>query len=476
MTGARSRMKLLAIGAVLVAATSCTPAPSVDRPRHVVLISLDTTRADRFGFYGNRTVRTPNLDRLAGQAIVLLDFMTVAPTTLASHTSLFTGNYPQTHGVPRNGFTVDDANVTLAETLAENGFTTAGFAASFALSARFGIAQGFQRYDESFDREGGVGGRMQNERDAASVTDAVLGYLDERPVPQRLFLFVHYFDAHAPYDAPAPYDRMYDPRGREGLPGWFQVARECTSRGGARTPDGERLALQYDAEISYMDHHVGRLIEGLKERDILDDALVVVTSDHGENFWEHDECFDHGWTTYQEAIRAVGILRMPRHGAAGRRIEELAATVDLYPTILGAVGIPQPRGIDGRAIDLFAKSPHGGHARFGQATKPWEEVETDSRWRNMSKARFVRKGPYKLIQIPYAGREELYDLATDPGEQANLLEGDLSPEVGARAGELRRKLEAWAASAHPLPSEFDPEQREETIERLKGLGYLGEGR
>jgi arylsulfatase A-like enzyme len=470
----------LVVAAVLplVGSTGCArhEVDAGPRARHVVLISLDTTRADQLGLYGNPTVRTPHLDRLAAESIVLDDFMTVVPTTLASHVSLFTGKYPHTHGTPRNGFLVHEQNVMLAEILRERGFATAGFAASFALDSRFQLAQGFDHWDERFERfawqEGHLG---QNERSAESVTGAVLDWLDRDGVPERLFLFAHYFDPHTPYEAPPPWDTLYDPSGREGLPDWVTVRREGLVRPGSENEIAARLARQYAAEISYMDHHVGRLLDGLRERGILDEALLVVTSDHGENFWEHGAVFDHGWTTYQTTMRGVGIIRLPGAGLAGSRIGGVAASIDVLPTVLAQLGIPAPDGIDGEAIDLARSVAEPlDRVRFGQATKPWQAVETDPRWTNMAKARCVRAGKYKLVQVPYAGLEELYDLEADPAEEVDLL-ADPATAAGTPAGRLREELEAWAASARPLPSRFDPSQRDETIERLRALGYLGGG-
>jgi arylsulfatase A-like enzyme len=470
---ARTAGLVLAVALPLAGLASCAGGGSeaVRPARHVVLISLDTTRADQLGLYGNPTVKTPHLDRLAAESVVLDDFMTVVPTTLAAHVSLFTGNYPHTHGTPRNGFLVNERNVMLPEILGEHDFVTAGFAGSFALEGRFDFAQGFEHYDEAFERFAGEGGRLQNERSAESVTQAVIDYLDRGEVPEHLFLFVHYFDPHAPYEAPPPYDTMYDPSGREALPDWKTVRHEGLVKPGSKDELADRLARQYAAEISYMDHHLGRLLDELRERGILDEALLVVTSDHGENFWEHGAVFDHGWSTYQTTMRGVGIIRLPGAALAGTRVGGVAANIDILPTMLDHLGIPLPDGIDGEAIDLERAEPLD-RVRFGQAAKPWQEVETDPRWTNMLKTRCVRSGKYKLVQVPYAGREELYDLESDPAEQVELL-ATSDPEAEAAARRLREQLEAWAASARPLPSRFDPSQREETIERLRALGYLG---
>ena len=439
---------------------------------HVVLISIDTARADHFSFLGSRSVRTPRLDAFAEEAIVFTDYMTVVPTTLASHTSLFTGKYPHHHGTPRNGFMVNRDNEMLAEVLKKAGFRTVGFAGSFALASRFDFAQGFDHYDEEFGILVGDGGADQNQRCASEVTDAVIGYLERTGIPRRLFLFVHYFDPHRPYAAPPPYDTLYDPRGRTGLPPVPVVKKHPDLSPEERRSFAARLALQYAAEISYTDEQVGRLLDYLAARGVLDDAIVVVTSDHGESMWEHGEEFDHGWKVYDSTMRAVCAVRLPGGAGGGRRVGGVVASIDVMPTILSCLGLEAPSDIDGEPVDLETLgSELPPRTRFGQATKPWKDVETDPRWRNMRKARCVREGRFKLIVTPFAGTEELYDLVADPGEVVNLLE-EPSPKIAALAAELREKLDRWAASASPLPSEFEPSQVEESIRRLRSLGYL----
>ncbi len=437
--------------------------------RHVVLISLDTTRPDHFGFLGNTWIRTPRLDVLAGESIVFTDVVTAAPTTLASHTTLFTGKYPHHHGTPRNGFTVNPDNEMLTEILQRAGFHTAGFLGSFALDSRFGFDQGFDHYDEQFVQLAGRAGVDQDQRPADQVTDAVLRYLDETGVPERLFLFVHFFDPHKPYLAPEPYETAYDPRGREGL-NPLLLARQAQD---PRMDIGRRQALQYAAEISYMDHHIGRLLDGLRERGILDQALLNITSDHGENLLDHEPHFDHGFTVYQSTMRAVWMLRLPGGARGGTRISRIVGSVDVLPTLLGLLELPLPPGIDGEAallqpaVEGVEQSPY-----FGQATKPYQQVETDPRWFNLRKARFVRDGRYKYIQTPFQGTEELYELDVDAGENVNLLRNP-TPAMRALADRLRGTLDRWAESADPLPSAFDSSQSEETLKRLRSLGYVG---
>jgi arylsulfatase A-like enzyme len=458
---------------VLLLPGGCAPrtAPG-EEVKHVVFISLDTTRADHFGFYGNPTVKTPNLDRLASEAIVLDDFMTVVLTTLASHTSLFTGKYPHSHGTPRNGFLVNEENVMLTELLRERGFHTAGFIGAYPLVRQFGFAQGFDHYDDSFELRTGADGVLRVERSAADVTDAVIEYLDQRDDPDNLFLFAHYFDPHYPYAPPAPYDTLYDPRGREGLPPWLELLELC--KRGDDSEDVRRTPLQYAGEISFMDHQIGRLLDALRERGILDEALLVITSDHGEHFTgrRFSVCFDHGWMPYQNEQRAVGLVRLPGARHAGIRITEPVANIDILPSVLAYLGIEPPPGVEGRPIDLDGAEAPSRQDRFSQAARPHANVETDPQWANLLKARSMRRGAYKLIQVPYLQQEELYDLARDPQETQNLL-AEPSPEVRGIAEQMRGELESWAASANPLPSHFVASMKDEVLRRLQALGYAG---
>ena len=412
------------------------------------MISLDTTRADHFGFLGDVQVTTPQMDALAEESIVFTDFMTVAPTTLASHTSLFTGTYPHHHGTPRNGFMVNPENEMLPEILKAEGFHTAGFAGSFALDRRFDFAQGFDHYDQEFALLTDQDGVDQNQRSATQVTDAVLGYLDEGGVPDRLFLFAHYFDPHRPYDAPPEFVERYDPEPAGDLPPIEDLKPRGRYPPDDKARHAERHIRRYAAEISYMDAELGRLFDGLRERDVLDNALLIVTSDHGETFLEHSEQFDHGAEVYQTTIRAVGLIRLPGAELGGTRVEQPASNIDLLPTALQWLGLTIPDGVDGAPIDLDAPDAGSPRRQFGQATKPVGDVEADQRWANMRKARFVRHGPFKFIQTPHRDTEELYHLLADPGERNDLLR-DPTAQARALADELRQALESWAASAAP---------------------------
>jgi arylsulfatase A-like enzyme len=232
-----------------------------------------------------------------------------------------------------------------------------------------------------------------------------------------------------------------------------------------------RHELAYAGEISYMDEHVGRLLDDLERRQVLDDALVVVTSDHGENFTEHPMFFNHGFSVFQTTIHGVCVFRLPQEMNGGSRVDGLVASIDVLPTILSVLGLEAPTGIDGEAVGLreIGDGP-APRTRFGQATKP-KSQETDPRWANIRKAQCIREGRYKFIEIPFMGREGLYDLTVDPGETRNLLQ-NASPETAVLARRLRSELREWTASANPLAADFEQRQLEETLERLRSLGYI----
>ena len=343
--------------------------------KHVIIISMDTTRADHLGCYGNQTVKTPNLDRIAAESVIFTDAMATAPTTLASHMSMMTGSYPHTHGVAANGYTIHPDNEMLAETLKEQGFSTAAFLGSFALGREFGFNAGFEVYDDQFDLLANIKDFDQDQRRAKEVTDAALEYVDGVSGDDPLFLFVHYFDAHSPFDPPAPYNEMYG--SEAGLRaatlarvGDAQVAHRVRN-GDTREPSmvligltremieqapgtpfgyDEDMAALYAGEVTYMDVHIGRLIDGLAVKGILDDALLIVTADHGETFWEHADAWNHGLFLYDTTVHVPMIVRLPPAAAATGEVSVPVSTVDIVPTVLDFLGIATGERVEGVSL------------------------------------------------------------------------------------------------------------------------------
>ena len=494
----------MALASVLLAFYWFAPTPKDGPGRsNVILISLDTVRADHLGCYGHPFIQTPSLDQLATDGVRFADVTSAAPTTLASHTSIMTGKYPHTHGAPRNGFVVHPQNVMLAETLKAAGFSTAAVIGSFALDRRFGFDQGFDDFDQTFDLEAVTDGVDQNQRRADRVTDAALAVLD-KPASQPRFLFVHYFDAHAPYDPPASFDALYA-AGRPACSGSLaEIASAVDEHHAAdleaslgqqrvlsegltlellqrRTagPLGmdEGLEARYCGEISYLDSHVGRLIESIKLRGLYENSLIVVTSDHGETMWEHADVWNHGLWVYDTTVRVPLIVKLPEGRQRGRVIDEPVSSIDIVPTVLRLLDVAEgakPEGVDLSPLLVGERLERG--VVFCEATQPYKGIESSEGWRNAMKPKCVRSGRWKYIAAPYLKFEELFDLGADPGERANLLAGAApEAEVWKQVSQFRELLKNWHQSASPLPSEFDATHYEESLERLRSLGYVGEG-
>ncbi len=496
--------------ALAIACAACSHREPQHAIRNVILISCDTLRADALASFDGAarkaergslaaTAKTPTLDRLAREGIVFESTSSVAPSTLASHTSLFTGLAPHSHGVARNGFVLSPQCPTLATILKSAGFRTAGFAGSFALDRRFGIAQGFDVWNQDFDLLVDGNTHEQNERRAEKVTDAVLAYVDAAAKSaDPAFLFVHYFDVHAPYDPPNCEVRAVDgipvtgsiddlrravlmhqaglekpPRGLDRAIVQGLDPRWPTS-GFAELPIDRELTRRYLAEVEYVDAQIGRLLDGLEKRGVLRDSLVVFVADHGESFFEHDDFYNHGLAVYDTTVHVPWILRLPDGAFAGRRVAAPVSNIDVAPTILELVGIARPERCDGvgRAAAIDGRAPELAPI-FGGATQPRAAEHPRDRWVNDSMAQYVRLGDLKLIETPYLRREELYDLAKDPYERVDLLAtGDAATRK--LRDELHARLENWRASAAPLPSQFDRGQVEEVERRLKQLGYTGD--
>ena len=495
----------LAAGVLEWSCTSPVPGPRPD----IVLISLDTTRADHVGAYGS-SVKTPAMDRLAAEGVVFENVSAACTTTLPSHVSLFTGRWPLQHGVVRNGFTVHPDNRMLPEVLRELGYRTAGVSAAVALSRILGFPQGFEVWDQDPETGAGPGEANRDARRAEAITDAALSFLAASSQdPRPLFLFVHYVDPHAPYDPPEPYRSMYGEvsEGVDGsyasieraqrlhrgnVPGAPPVAAQALSKTLIQGLRGEPLgadrdlARLYAGEVSYMDGQLQRLFDGLAASGLYRDALVIVTADHGETFWEHPDVWSHGIAAYETTVRIPLIIRFPRAEHAGLRVGTLVSNVDVAPTLFEYLGLRRGSDLDGASLlPLVAGGAFEREASFSQGPLPAGPVEAKAeRWKNAAKAHSIRRGRWKLVRTPYLDYEELYDLERDPGEQDNLL-ASTSPEAQRALRGLREALAAWMASADPLPSQFFPRMRSrspgearrqrEMWEHLKVLGYVSEG-
>jgi arylsulfatase A-like enzyme/predicted Zn-dependent protease len=395
---------------------------------NVLLISIDTLRADRLGAYGHAAARTPQLDALAARGLRFSQATTVVPLTLPAHASLLTGTFPAFHGVRDNGgFELGPEQVTLAETLQAQGYDTGAFVAAFVLDSRWGLAQGFDHYFDDFDlsKYSGVGLDSVQRRGDEVVARAA-DWLDG-PRQSPFFAWVHLYDPHAPYDAPAEYRARF-PAGLDGA---------------------------YDAEVAFADAQVGELLRRLgPER--LARTLVAVVGDHGESLGEHQEQA-HGFFIYDATLSVPLILAGP--SVAPGVIDDQVRLVDLMPTLLELAGVSVPGAVQGRSLLPLARGERLDLVAWSETFYPryhygWSELEA------------LRDGRFKFIAAP---RPELYDLRADPRETRDLAASD-PRRVAAftRAlDDLRTRLGTPRAARGPGPVTREVE------ERLQALGYVG---
>ncbi len=396
------------------------------------MVTLDTTRADRIGVYGGDSVPTPNLDAIAREGVIFDAAYAQAPLTLPSHSSMFTGKYPASHGVRHNGvFRLRADETTLAESLKSAGFATAAVVGAFVLNAGYGTEQGFDLYsDIPNDRySGGRDQLYEAQRSAEEVNEEVFRWIEKKP-EGRFFLWVHYYDPHAPYAPPESPGRALHGTG-------------------------------YDREISYVDSCFGDLVARLRQRGLLDDILLVVAGDHGESLGHHGE-LSHGVFLYEPAMRVPFFIRAPGLVPEGRRVPDLVELIDVAPTILDLLGLPPLADASGRSLRplLHGEAETDGRLVFAETFMPRIEF-------GWSELRMVRDKRFKYIQAP---RPELYDLREDPAEAVNLY--SLEPE---RTAEMAAALQNWVAATTnaEVAAEARRTIRPEEEAKLRSLGYLG---
>lgn len=403
------------------------------RPRNLVLISLDTVRADHIGAYGRAGAGTPVVDALARGGVRFSDAMAPAPLTLPSHATIFTGADPLRHGVRHNRlFTLSDRALTLAERMAAAGFRTGAFTGSVVLAERTGLGQGFERY--SSPRPGGAPGLFfLGERPATEVNRDAIAWLEEIGDAPFL-LFVHYMEAHAPYEPPEP--------ARSQHPG-----------------DA------YQGEVATADRALGELLGWLKQRGRLADTLTMVVADHGEALREHGEV-THGIFVYQSTLHVPFVAAGPGI-PPDRVIEEPVGLVDVTPTVLDAFGLEVPPDLDGRSLwpVMTGTGPAPVRPLYAESFAP----RYDFGW---SELRALRSGPYKVIAAP---RPELYALASDPDETHDRA--DEEPErLAELTGELERRVARIEGPPGSAPRDTEAERRvgvdPEEGAALEALGYL----
>jgi len=448
--GARTGAWAMGVFAALaVAGGGChqSDAGAPDRPT-IILITLDTTRADHLGCYGYSRPTSPNIDRLANESLVYDRAIAPGTWTLPSHASLFTGKFATSHGArydPEGSLrltsavagpkewghyrarTIAEGEQTLATVLSAHGYATGAVVAGPWLKRVFGLNKGFGHYDEQNITT--LNGRL-----AHDVTDAALKWLaDSAGSPS--FLFLNYFDPHAPFRAPEDFARQF-------------FAEINLDVDGALTGQ-QRTVAAYDAEIRYMDHHVGRLFDGLRELGLYRDAWIIVTADHGELLGEHGE-IGHANTPYQEVVHVPLIVKEPSRGSNRGRADEWIQLIDVMPMILDRLGIAWERPNDLDHPILIESSSLESSTKNGN-WQAWIDPNMKFIWNSR-------------------GAHMLFDLDADPRELNNLFD--------ARAQEAESMQTAMKSYLASLP-EPGPEGKtgvvdQKTQDALKSLGYTGE--
>ena len=408
-------------------------------PRHdVILISIDTLRPDHLGCYGYPRPTSPAIDAFCDDALVFEQAIAHAPSTLPSHASIFTSSLPHHHGASASTRTAlsPDA-VTLAEELSDMGYTTVAFTGGGQLDAAFGVDQGFDEYHSvaplDFARTVELGLQKLLERDDAP-----------------LFVFLHTYEVHHPY-RPKPEDLAHFESDYTGdLPRDIEVELLEQINAGERAIDDADLAhivATYDAGIRSMDAALGQLIAGLKAAGLYDDALIVLTSDHGEEFLERSHVGWHSHTLYDELLKVPLIMKLPGRELAGTRVAELVRGIDVAPSMLGALERRGPNVWDG--VDLLARlRTPSEHELFAISVLDGDSIEHTA----------IRRSEWKLI-----GRE-LFDLARDPGETRPVSDTQ-------RAAQMKRTLKQ-AINARQAHRGDAVALDDATIEALEALGYV----
>jgi choline-sulfatase len=428
LLGSPARNGLSALAAPQIAASA-----GRHNPIPIILISVDTLRADHLSCYGYKSPSTVHIDRIAAGGTIFSQVNSQVPLTLPSHVSLLTSTYPFANGIEDNGERLAPNAVTLARVLKSQGYRTAAFVGGFVLDRRFGLDQGFDVYDgpsNPHPQQGADPGDIK--RFGEDVTQAATQWLDENAA-RPFFLFVHLYDLHTPYKLPA---------------------------------SEHRRGLSYDAELGYVDEVLGKFWDVLEQRGLIRRALVVFTADHGESLHEHGES-THGYFVYQSTLRVPLIIHWPSQSLSfATRVDEPVSLLDVAPTLLQIEGLARPAEFQGRSLlSLTARATPPA-----KSSEP-EEIYSESLYPHAhfgtSALRTLSVGHYKYIQAP---RPEFYDLVQDPKEERDLYESQKSTALA-----FRNRLQLLRTRYRSKRDSASGAQRPEAIERLRTLGYLGGG-
>ena len=427
---------------------------------NIVLISIDSLRADHLHSYGYPRATSPNLDALAAEGTSFETVISPTSWTLPAHMTLLTSLPPEKHGVITNQFRLSSSVETLPQRLQRSGYATAGFVSATYLDGLFGFSRGFDTYDD-YSLLRVAGDKSRRAVTSRMVADRAIDWLQHRSSsPQPFFLFLHFFDVHYDYNPPAPYATMFDGGYRGRATGDLAYVKTSVP-----PRDVDHVVALYDGEIAWVDANIGRVLATLRALGFEDNTIVAVTADHGEEFLDHGQS-GHFKTLYDEVLRVPLIVRYPGHVAAGRRVAGQVRLMDVGPTLFALAGVRMARSRERTAahnLTCFVKP----------ASLPKRQPSFPAFGDLKGEIASLRTGDAKLIRNLRTKQEEFYDLAHDPGERHNK-EAETTADADAlhgRAAALRTMLEQWRSST-VLATDEEVTLDDEDKEGLKSLGYM----
>ena len=399
---------------------------------NVIFISIDTLRADHLGSYGYERETSPNIDSFARENIQFMNHSVTMTTTIPSHTSMFTGLHPRSHGVLSNYFKLGLYPETLSEILKGEGYLTAGFVSAMAMHSLTGISRGFDHYSNV--------DKLSTE--AAHLYERLLPWLEDNR-KEKLFLFLHFFDPHNKYEPPPDYRK------------W-----------------GEKRTDLYDGEILYVDHYIGQVFDLLKRLDLYNDSLIILTSDHGESLGERNY-WSHARPLYDNCLRVPLIIHLPeKFDADPARVDLLTSGVDFFPTILRFLDIRGDHLSEG--LDIFGEDIHRREFVFAQRQRYAKQDDPKTReipaWKDFEYGdKYVARSKDWKYVLRTRYEDELYNLAADPQEEDNLLAGEGAEEYDT--GKYKEAISRWL-EASPEKTDNAQTTKKEILDKLRALGYV----
>jgi len=423
---------------------------------NIIVYLVDTLRADRLGCYGYSRDTSPNIDKFANEAVLFERAQAQSPWTRASVASILTGLWPTVHGAEDDPHALSNKVVTLAELLRQAGYQTAAVVANGNTTEATGFAQGFETFLY-------LNGSSHHARSGA-INASAFDWLQRRDTTAPFFLYLHTVDPHSPYEPPEPFRSGLAPEVSDIAVGGLESLKTLTSQ--SELPAAavvQQVEWLYDAEIAANDATFGELLEELKRLGLFGNSLIVLLSDHGEEFFDH-RSFEHGKTLYSEMLQTPLIVKLPNAAEGGYRVKDIVQHVDLVPTLLEVNGIPIPEGLQGRSflplLDLAAGDL-------------WDDTAVAQMNLRGREGASLLSGHWKVIVRRSEGQSffpELYDLSSDPGEQTNLA--PTRPVLAKSLAVRLRKLEAEVALTRVAPDELTAEQSDQIEEGLRALGYI----